>query len=88
MLHPVIILFNAGVDPACSFVRLRSIEYDPEFFTTVSRPPQAYGGHAFIIEAGVAYGSKKRKLRRARRIREEEEISEGKDESELILGPI
>ncbi len=80
------------LSPVGSELLLRGIqkEYDPEFFTTVSRPPQAYGGHAFIIESGVAYGSKKRKIRRAKRITEEEaesETDEGGETSEIILGP-
>jgi DNA topoisomerase-6 subunit B len=28
----------------------------PEFATAVSRPPSSYGGHAFVVEAAIAYG--------------------------------
>ncbi|AGT35308.1 MAG: DNA topoisomerase VI subunit B [Thermofilum sp.] len=28
----------------------------PEFATAVIRPPSSYGGHAFIVEAAIAYG--------------------------------
>jgi len=30
--------------------------YSPEFATAVQRPPGGYGGHAFIVEAGAAWG--------------------------------
>ncbi|MFX1511900.1 MAG: DNA topoisomerase VI subunit B [Promethearchaeota archaeon] len=79
------------LSPVGSELLLQGIqkEYNPEFFTTVSRPPQAYGGHAFIIETGVAYGSKKRKIRHAKRINQEEatEIRNEKEEPTLVLGP-
>jgi DNA topoisomerase-6 subunit B len=33
-------------------------ELDPEFATVVIRPPSAYSGFPFIVEAGLAYGGK------------------------------
>ena len=30
--------------------------FNPDFATAVTRPPRAYGGHSFIVEAGIAYG--------------------------------
>ena len=30
--------------------------YNPEFVAAVTRRPKAYGGHSFIVEAGIAYG--------------------------------
>jgi len=32
--------------------------FEPEFVYAVSRKPQAYQGHPFVVEAGVAYGGK------------------------------
>ncbi len=33
-------------------------ELEPEFITVVTRPPSAYSGYPFIVEVGLAYGSK------------------------------
>ncbi len=32
--------------------------YEPEFVSAITRKPSAYAGHAFIVEAGIAYGGK------------------------------
>ena len=32
--------------------------YEPEFASAITRRPSAYAGHAFIVEAGIAYGGK------------------------------
>jgi DNA topoisomerase-6 subunit B len=34
-------------------------ELDPEFSAVVTRPPSSYSGFPFLVEAGVAYGSKR-----------------------------
>jgi DNA topoisomerase-6 subunit B len=34
-------------------------ELQPEFFAVVSRPPSAYSGYPFIVEAGLVYGGKR-----------------------------